>query len=714
MTLVRVFAITGLTLGLLVTAGAATLFQATGGTLLEAAERLRASAARRAEVLVQRELAGASDALADVERELLLGTGSLADPESAERLLLRTLARDPRLAEVTFTAAQRTGFDEQGRALLAAGGRWQVSLFRLGGGDPALRSRRTESSPGGTLARERSVPSGASLPAPLGPPKAVPDPTSHPTFATTASRAFDGRLLWTDLSWAEQDAAAPEAERRVVVSAQKVLTGPGGGFLGVLRVGLLCSSVDALSRLRVDESDPNDPHRVFLADGEGRLLSRLSPGDRLELDDDDLRVLPASLPRPIDAALAAPMLTELSEEVPERSGALEVDGERWLATFRALQGTQGWNVGIVVPEASYTAALRRLRLWFAGGAIAAGLLLALGAAAILAALRRGLGRVQQVAAQLRGLDFGPADSGSVFRDVQEVLEGLERAKTALRALGRYVPVELVRTLVRKNLEPALGGELRELTVFFSDVAGFTEVSERLDPDALARALGLYFAAMTRAITASGGTVDKFIGDAVMALWNAPELREGHAALACAAALECQAAARRLFQSHEWAGLPSLRTRIGLHRAEVMVGHFGSADRLSYTALGDGVNLASRLEGLCKQYGVEVLVSESVEAQVRSAFVLRLVDRVAVKGRSKGVRVYELIAPRSEGLQPPPEVRAYEEAFAAYARGEFAAAAARLERQQQDGPSAVLLRRCREFVLHPPPEGWDGVHVAASK
>src|SRR5262249_26605097 len=141
---------------------------------------------------------------------------------------------------------------------------------------------------------------------------------------------------------------------------------------------------------------------------------------------------------------------------------------------------------------------------------------------------------------------------------------------------------------------------------------------------------------------TGGTVDKFIGDAVMAFWNAPTTLPDHARRACRAALVCMDGTRALYASSAWDGLPPLFTRYGLHCARVMVGHFGAPDRLSYTALGDGVNLAARLEPLCKQYDVAALASETIHERAGDEFAFRLVDRVAVKGKNEPVRVYELL------------------------------------------------------------------------
>src|SRR5262249_5060914 len=162
---------------------------------------------------------------------------------------------------------------------------------------------------------------------------------------------------------------------------------------------------------------------------------------------------------------------------------------------------------------------------------------------------------------------------------------LEVTKTALRAMGKYVPVELVRQLYETHREPALGGELTDVSLMFTDVRDFTAVSEQLPTNALAEALGRYFVALTRAVADAGGTVDKYIGDSLMVIWNAPRACADHPQRACEAALLCVASVRDLFAAPEWKGLPAWHTRFGLHRDTVSVGHFGAPDRISYTAIG---------------------------------------------------------------------------------------------------------------------------------
>ncbi len=308
-------------------------------------------------------------------------------------------------------------------------------------------------------------------------------------------------------------------------------------------------------------------------------------------------------------------------------------------------------------------------------------------------------------------EFAPSKVRSSFGDVQDALESLERAKTAVRSMGKYVPLDLVRKLFRDNIEPTPGGELREVSLMFTDIEGFTTLVENEPPDRLAGWLGQYLSMMTAAVHATSGTVDKFIGDAVMALWNAPSPDPQHVLNACRGALRCIHDAQKLFQSAEWQGRAPLVTRFGLHVAPVMVGHFGAPDRLSYTAIGDGVNLASRLEALNKEYDTHVLVSEAVYKVARASFAFRHVDRVAVKGKLEAVEVYELLGDAT--TQVPESVARYEAALALYCRREFAQAA-RMLAGIDDGPSRTLASRCMKMMLEPPPPDWNGVWTLHTK
>jgi adenylate cyclase len=210
----------------------------------------------------------------------------------------------------------------------------------------------------------------------------------------------------------------------------------------------------------------------------------------------------------------------------------------------------------------------------------------------------------------------------------------------------------------------------------------------------------------------------------MVLWNAPEAVARHPVAACQGALACAAATDALGESAWWraAALPRWRTRFGLHTGRVLVGNFGAPERLSYTAMGDGVNLAARLEGLNKIYGTSILISEDLRDQIGDAFVVRLIDRVAVKGKARAVRIYELLgaAGDQDAERRRPLVARFEEALAAAHARRFAhalelfASNSLLSRQDRDGPTDVWMARCRGWLVDPPAPDWDGSWTATTK
>jgi len=282
-----------------------------------------------------------------------------------------------------------------------------------------------------------------------------------------------------------------------------------------------------------------------------------------------------------------------------------------------------------------------------------------------------------------------------------------------------VPVDLVREVIASGNEARLGGETRELTLLFSDIAGFTAISERVAPDALVVQLAEYLEVMTGAIRAEGGTIDKYIGDGIVAFFNAPRLLPMHAAAACRSALAAQAALLALHARWAAAGQPAFPTRIGLNTGAVLVGNIGTPERFAYTAIGDAMNLAGRLEGLNKTYGTALLASEAVQIAAGPGFAWRRVDRVAVVGRRQGTLVFELLG---ETGQPPPSLTLardrYEAALDAYMAGRFAEAASGFAEAALllpgDRAADVMAQRARALAQNPPGPDWDGVFVSLQK
>jgi adenylate cyclase len=225
--------------------------------------------------------------------------------------------------------------------------------------------------------------------------------------------------------------------------------------------------------------------------------------------------------------------------------------------------------------------------------------------------------------------------------------------------------------------PELGGERKDITILFTDIAGFTPIAEGLEPELVMQRMSTYFEILTAALRAHGGTIDKFIGDAVMAFWNGLVHDPNHVASGCRAVLAAHAAIGDLNNRLLADGLAPMPTRFGLHTGPAVVGNVGSSERMNFTALGATVNLAARLEPLNKVYGTEILVSEQIARQVGHDFLFRSVALVRPKGVTQPLRVYELLADGSDA-QNYAWVGAWETAFTAFVSGDLGTAMRGLE------------------------------------
>ena len=288
--------------------------------------------------------------------------------------------------------------------------------------------------------------------------------------------------------------------------------------------------------------------------------------------------------------------------------------------------------------------------------------------------------------------------------VNYATEGRQKAfiKSAFKY---YLGPEVIEQIIADPGKLQLGGEKRELTIFFSDIEKFSSFSERLDPPTLTALLNEYLSEMGACIQAEGGYLDKYIGDAIVAFWNAPLGQEDHAARACRAALRCQRRLAELRPEFEQRTGAVLKARIGLNTGAVIVGNMGSRERFNYTILGDAANLASRLEGANKTFGTYLMVSESTWQQAGGNFVGRELGRLRVVGRKTPVRVYELTG--LPGETRPAHFAAFELALAQFYAGDFAAAQAAFEQLPDDPASKAYAAQCRALLAHPP-AAWDGV------
>jgi class 3 adenylate cyclase/CHASE2 domain-containing sensor protein len=277
------------------------------------------------------------------------------------------------------------------------------------------------------------------------------------------------------------------------------------------------------------------------------------------------------------------------------------------------------------------------------------------------------------------------------------------------SFGLYLAPQVIDQMMASNKLPILGGEMRDVTVFFSDLAGFSSTAEKLAPDALVQLMNTYLSAMTDVIEECGGYVDKYIGDSIVAVFGAPVSDANHAQNAVRATLRCQDRLEELNRSAAFQG-HRLNHRIGLNSGEALVGNIGSRRRFNYTVMSDAVNLASRLEGANKYFATSIMASEMTVALTGGLFAWRELDSIRVQGRAHPVRIYEPLAEAGRETRDQAHIAAiYADALARWRARDFQGAAARLEQiAGDDPPAALLLARAKEFARHPPGPDWEAV------
>jgi len=380
-----------------------------------------------------------------------------------------------------------------------------------------------------------------------------------------------------------------------------------------------------------------------------------------------------------------------------------------------------WAIATVIPAedilGDIPAATRRLYMLVVGLVVAVSLIGAFVAHRLISRPIAGIaGQMRQIERfHLENLTYRP----SRLRELDELSRTLRRMGAGLSSFRKYMPADLVEILIREGIEAKPGGRTQPLTVLFTDLAGFTGLTEA-SPDKIVEILGDHLDFMSRIVAAHAGTVDKFIGDSVMAFWNAPASNPLHALSACKAALACRAAFLQSAQGMQAMDLGKVGLRIGVNSGAALVGNIGSRDRLNYTAIGDVVNVASRLEALNKRYGTDILIGEATLAEAGDGLVTRRVDKVAVYGRRGGIQVHELLGlteTKSE-LGDLSWIVEYDDGFERYLRRDFDGAIERFRAADRirgrDEPSRRMILRCRRFIEQPPAVDWDGTDMAESK
>jgi adenylate cyclase len=404
--------------------------------------------------------------------------------------------------------------------------------------------------------------------------------------------------------------------------------------------------------------------------------------------------------RPVAEAAAAIVAARQPEHLnTTEARRLVIQDSGYRLSFSPLE-FNGWQLVVIVPEAEFLSGIEMTTRRALLSLIGLSLLLGLAAAALaqrvlsepVATLTSDLAKIERFELE----EISHRNSG--LQEFNQLSLAMTRMAAGLADFAKFIPTDLVRTLLADGVRAAPGGETRQLTVMFADVAGFTKISERMGTGVIEVISG-YLDVVSGTVEANGGTVDKYIGDAVMAFWGAPRLD-----------------AVRDSGITDDRGEP-LQVRIGLHSGVAVVGNIGSSRRLNYTAIGDTVNLASRLEGVNKVFGTSILISEETKIAAGAAFVTRELAEVSVLGRAEPIRVHELLG-GGDMMQKPSFVLLYEQALGAYRQRKFAAAiqfsGQALQERPTDGPSAWLMAICEGLHDVPPPQEWRGVVHLDSK
>ena len=315
------------------------------------------------------------------------------------------------------------------------------------------------------------------------------------------------------------------------------------------------------------------------------------------------------------------------------------------------------------------------------------------------------------------LEIEPEMPKSCILEVKELSSAVERMKTSISAFSKYTPKGIVNEILKSGGDASIGGMTKEVTLFFSDIEKFSTVSEKLPAEYLIFHLSEYFDELTKIIAKHNGIIDKYIGDAIMAIWGAPNSDEDQVINACEAALDCQQMLKELKKKWLSLGKPPLPTRIGLHSGSAIVGNVGSKDRINFTAIGNTVDVASNLEETNKIYGTWILASETVETQVRNQILFRVVDKVAFNGSDNGITIFEPICSLKNANETYYKMLELcsksKEAFELYQNKNFEEALKLYSEISKTFPEKansinVVMNRCKEFLANPP-KNWDGIN-----
>ena len=375
----------------------------------------------------------------------------------------------------------------------------------------------------------------------------------------------------------------------------------------------------------------------------------------------------------------------------------EAQGISYLGHIEPFLGENkmNWLVAVIVPYDDFFAELESTQRDAILIVIAILFLTSLGVIYLASRISKPIVQLSREIDNVRRLNFGAEERVvSRIKEIHHMDVAISLMRSAVQSFIRYVPKEIVHALFSQNKEIKLGGEKRDVTVFFSDIEGFTSITEEQPTDALMALLSEYFDGLSKIILASQGTIDKYIGDSIMAFWGAPKQIESPSAVCAETALLCHRFVDQFNERCKQQGLPLFKTRFGINAGVAIVGNIGTPERMNYTLIGDMVNAAARIQVQNKNYGTSILIGEAVRKELDERFVVRPIDIVEVKGKKVKIALYELVAMRGRAreIAPTPKqedlCKRFTTAYEAWKEGRVSEAKQLLEQIHRDDPGDV--------------------------
>lgn len=530
------------------------------------------------------------------------------------------------------------------------------------------------------------------------------DPRERPWFKAAVAK---NQLVWTDIY-----EFAPPAPPHLGITVASPAT-INGRIQGVFGMDI---RLDYLSRY-VNQHKISKEGEVFIVNNKGELIAsplllQINPKTYYKKGILSL----GSVAKPYARAF------ELFQKNKESMFLFEKDNETYIAVFRKIPYLEklGWYIAVIDRESDFTAPIRRFEATYLLINLAIFFLSLFFISNLVTRVVRPIKKLVKETEKIKDFDLSPGEPiHSRIKEVIELSDAIDSMKMGLRSFQKYVPASLVRQLIEAGEDVTLGAHKREIVILFSDIKNFAAITEHENSNELVNQLFDYFNTCSFYITEEKGTIDKYIGDSIMAFWGAPLTVSSPYLHAVKAAFRCMKALQLLNKNWVAEGKSPFVTRIGLHAGEAVVGNIGSSERLNYTALGDVVNIASRLESANKYYGTSILVSEAVEKNVNDQFILRFVDKVVLKGKVNAIEIYELLAESEADLAFNLEAyqTAFNRAYGLYQQASWREAKKAFEAcikiYPNDCLAPIFIERCEWLTNHPPLE-WKGIWILSEK